>query len=218
MLACGVPGCVGYLLVKWLTYLHLSRAGARLPVRRLIPYHRRSPRADEAPATSSRSSSRRRSSCIARALRAGHAFPTGLQMVADEMPEPVGAEFKLLYDRQNFGMPLPDALKGFAERIPLLDARFFVTAVLTQRETGGNLSEVLDNLASSSASASRSSARSASSRRTDGSRAGFWRPAAGAGRRALLSSSPDHMKMLITRSARDQDDRRSPARCRSSAR
>ena len=68
-------------------------------------------------------------------------------MVADEMPEPVGAEFKLLYDRQNFGMPLRDALKGFAERVPILDARFFVTAVLTQRETGGNLSEVLDNLA-----------------------------------------------------------------------
>ncbi len=68
-------------------------------------------------------------------------------MVADEIPDPVGAEFKLLYDRQNFGMPLPDALRDFSERIPLLDARFFATAVLTQREAGGNLSEVLDNLA-----------------------------------------------------------------------
>ena len=84
---------------------------------------------------------------IARALRAGHAFTTGLGMVADEMNDPVAAEFKLLYDRQNFGMPLPDALRAFAERIPLLDARFFATAVLTQREAGGNLSEVLDNLA-----------------------------------------------------------------------
>ena len=84
---------------------------------------------------------------IARALRAGHAFTTGLSMVADEIPDPVGAEFKLLYDRQNFGMPLPDALRSFAERVPLLDARFFATAVLTQREAGGNLSEVLDNLA-----------------------------------------------------------------------
>ena len=84
---------------------------------------------------------------IARALRAGHAFTTGLGMVADEIPDPVGSEFKLLYDRQNFGMPLPDALRAFAERIPLLDARFFATAVLTQREAGGNLSEVLDNLA-----------------------------------------------------------------------
>ena len=84
---------------------------------------------------------------IGRALRAGHAFTTGLVMAADEIPAPVGEEFKLLYDRQNFGMPLPEAMKAFAARIPLIDARFFVTAVLTQRETGGNLSEVLDNLA-----------------------------------------------------------------------
>jgi tight adherence protein B len=85
---------------------------------------------------------------IARALRAGHAFPTGLQMVADEIGAPVGPEFKLLYDRQNYGMPLADALRAFARRIPVLDAKFFVTAVLTQRETGGNLSGVLDNLSS----------------------------------------------------------------------
>jgi tight adherence protein B len=85
---------------------------------------------------------------IARALRAGHAFTTGLAMTAEEIPAPVGEEFKLLYDRQNFGMPLPDAMRAFAARIPLIDARFFVTAVLTQRETGGNLSEVLDNLSS----------------------------------------------------------------------
>jgi tight adherence protein B len=85
---------------------------------------------------------------IGRALRAGHAFTTGLSMAAEEIPAPVGEEFKLLYDRQNFGMPMPDAMKAFAARIPLIDARFFVTAVLTQRETGGNLGEVLDNLAS----------------------------------------------------------------------
>ena len=85
---------------------------------------------------------------IGRALRAGHAFTTGLAMAAEEIPKPVGEEFKLLYDRQNFGMSMPDAMKAFAARIPLIDARFFVTAVLTQRETGGNLGEVLDNLAS----------------------------------------------------------------------
>ena len=83
---------------------------------------------------------------IARALRAGHAFTTGLGMVADEVTEPVRSEFRLLHDRQNYGMLLPDALKSLAERVPLLDARFFVTAVLTQRESGGNLSEVLDSL------------------------------------------------------------------------
>ena len=85
---------------------------------------------------------------IARALRAGHTFQTGLLMVADEIPAPVGTEFRLLYDRQNFGMPIPEALRSFAERVPLLDAKFFATAVLTQRDAGGNMAEVLDNLSS----------------------------------------------------------------------
>jgi tight adherence protein B len=83
---------------------------------------------------------------IGRTLRAGHAFTTGLKLVAEELPQPVSTEFKVLYDRQSFGMPLDDALKAFAERVPVVDARFFVTAVLTQREAGGNLAEVLDNL------------------------------------------------------------------------
>jgi tight adherence protein B len=85
---------------------------------------------------------------LSRALRAGHALTTGLSMVAEEMPAPIAAEFQTLYDQQNFGLPLSQALKNFAERIPSLDARFFVTAVLTQKEAGGNLSEVLDNLSS----------------------------------------------------------------------
>lgn len=84
---------------------------------------------------------------IARALRAGHAFTTGIKIAAEELPAPAGPEFKLLYERQNYGAQLPDALRTFASRVPLLDARFFVTAVLTQREAGGNLSEVLDRLA-----------------------------------------------------------------------
>ena len=83
---------------------------------------------------------------IARALRAGHTFQSGLNMVAEELPSPVGPEFRLLYDQQNFGMPMADALRSFADRTPLLDAKFFATAVLTQREAGGNLAEVLDNL------------------------------------------------------------------------
>jgi tight adherence protein B len=84
---------------------------------------------------------------IARALRAGHAFATGLKMAAEEMPDPVGPEFRLLFERQNYGASVNDALRGFAERIPIIDARFFATAVLTQREAGGNLAEVLDRLA-----------------------------------------------------------------------
>jgi tight adherence protein B len=84
---------------------------------------------------------------MARAIRAGHAFQTALGMVADELPEPVGPEFKKTFDQQNFGLPLRDALNEMAARITILDVRFFVTAVLIQRETGGNLSEILDNLA-----------------------------------------------------------------------
>jgi tight adherence protein B len=85
---------------------------------------------------------------VARSLRAGHALPVALGMVAEMMPAPVGKEFRMLFDEQHFGLTLPDALRNFARRVPLLDARFFVTAVLIQREAGGNLAEVLDNLSS----------------------------------------------------------------------
>jgi tight adherence protein B len=83
---------------------------------------------------------------LSRAIRAGHAFQTAMGMVADELPEPVGPEFKKTFDQQNYGLPLRDALNEMAERIALLDVKFFVTAVLIQRDTGGNLSEILDNL------------------------------------------------------------------------
>jgi len=84
---------------------------------------------------------------VSRALKAGHAFATGLKMVADEMDDPVGPEFRKVFDEQNFGLPLKDALQNLTDRIPVLDVRFFATAVLIQRETGGNLSEILENLA-----------------------------------------------------------------------
>ena len=84
---------------------------------------------------------------LSRAIRAGHAFQTAMGMVADEMPDPVGPEFKKAFDQQNFGLPIKDALNQLAERVALLDVRFFVTAVTIQRETGGNLAEILDNLA-----------------------------------------------------------------------
>jgi tight adherence protein B len=84
---------------------------------------------------------------LSRAIRAGHALQTALGMVADELKAPVGPEFKKTFDQQNFGLPLRDALNELAERIALLDVRFFVTAVLIQRDTGGNLAEILDNLA-----------------------------------------------------------------------
>jgi tight adherence protein B len=83
---------------------------------------------------------------VSRALKAGHAFATGMKMVADEMPDPVGTEFRKAFDEQNFGLPLKDALSNMTVRMPSLDVRFFATAVLIQRETGGNLSEILENL------------------------------------------------------------------------
>lgn len=84
---------------------------------------------------------------MSRAIRAGHAFSAGLKMVADELSDPVGPEFRKTFDEQNFGLPLKESLNNLADRVPLLDVRFFATAVLIQRETGGNLSEILDNLA-----------------------------------------------------------------------
>jgi tight adherence protein B len=84
---------------------------------------------------------------MSRALRAGHAFATGLKMVADELDEPVGPEFRKTFDEQNFGLPIKDALANLTVRMPLIDVRFFATAVMIQRDTGGNLSEILENLA-----------------------------------------------------------------------
>ena len=84
---------------------------------------------------------------VSRAIRAGHAFQAAIGMVADELPAPAGPEFKKVFDQQNFGLPLRDALNALAERLPLVDVKFFVTAVAIQRDTGGNLAEILDNLA-----------------------------------------------------------------------
>lgn len=83
---------------------------------------------------------------LARAVRAGHAFPTALELLATEMGEPVGGEFRKLFEEQKFGLPLRDALLNMAERMPIVDVKFFATAVMLQRETGGNLAEILDGL------------------------------------------------------------------------
>jgi tight adherence protein B len=83
---------------------------------------------------------------LARAVRAGHAFTTALEMIANEVSEPVAGEFRQLYEEQKFGLPVRDALLNLADRVPLVDIKFFVTAVMLQRETGGNLAEILDNL------------------------------------------------------------------------
>ncbi len=84
---------------------------------------------------------------LSRAVRAGHAFSTGMEMIGKELPEPVAGEFRRTFEEQNLGLPLREALFNLTERIPLIDVRFFVTALLIQKETGGNLAEILDNLA-----------------------------------------------------------------------
>jgi tight adherence protein B len=146
LLASGLCALVPAIVAHWLTgmplvALPIAALAAMVPVsvlrlkrtKRVLKFEEQFPEALD---------------LMSRALKAGHAFTTGLSMIAEEMPDPIGPEFRLLYDQQNFGMPLPEALKSFARRIPLLDARFFVTAVLIQRESGGNLSEILDNIAS----------------------------------------------------------------------
>jgi tight adherence protein B len=83
---------------------------------------------------------------VARALRAGHSLAAGLQVVAGEMPEPIAKEFGRVYEEQNLGVSLEEALAHLCERIPNLDLRFFVTSVNIQRQTGGDLAEILDRI------------------------------------------------------------------------
>lgn len=83
---------------------------------------------------------------ITRALRSGHAFSSALQMVGDEMAEPIAGEFSIVHDEVNFGVALQQALTNLSERVPLTDLRYFIVSVLIQRESGGNLTEVLGNL------------------------------------------------------------------------
>ncbi|MGB9150879.1 MAG: type II secretion system F family protein [Burkholderiales bacterium] len=83
---------------------------------------------------------------IGRAMRAGNAFPAALKMVGDEMSDPISGEFRITCDEVNYGVAMPDALMHLSTRVPSTDLRYFVIAVLIQRETGGNLAEILDNI------------------------------------------------------------------------
>ncbi len=83
---------------------------------------------------------------ISRALRAGHALPSGLKMAGNEMFDPIAREFRITHDEINFGVSMQQALTNFGERVPITDVRYFIVAVLIQREAGGNLAEILDNL------------------------------------------------------------------------
>jgi tight adherence protein B len=83
---------------------------------------------------------------VARALRAGHSLGAGMHVVAEEMPSPIAEEFGRVYEEQNLGIPVEESLRNIAERVPNLDLRFFVTSVAIQRQTGGDLAEILDKI------------------------------------------------------------------------
>jgi tight adherence protein B len=83
---------------------------------------------------------------LARSMRAGHAFTMSLEMVGEEIRDPLGQEFRTLFNEQNLGAPLDVALANFNNRVPLLDVRFFTSSVMLQKQTGGNLSEILNRL------------------------------------------------------------------------
>jgi tight adherence protein B len=83
---------------------------------------------------------------LARSMRAGHAFTISLRMASEDLPNPLGLEFRTLFNEQNLGAPIDTALYNMADRVPLLDVRFFVSAVILQKQTGGNLGEILTRL------------------------------------------------------------------------
>jgi tight adherence protein B len=83
---------------------------------------------------------------FARSLRAGHSFTGAIQFVAQEMPDPIGPEFQKVFEEQNLGIPLRQALIGMADRVDTFDLKIFVTAIMIQRETGGNLAEIVDKI------------------------------------------------------------------------
>lgn len=83
---------------------------------------------------------------VARALRAGHSLGAGMHVVAEEMPSPICDEFGRVFEEQNLGIPIEDAMRSMCERVPNLDLRFFVTSVAIQRQTGGDLAEILDKI------------------------------------------------------------------------
>lgn len=84
---------------------------------------------------------------IGRAMRAGHPLSAGLKMASDETPEPLAGELRRVFEEQRFGMPFEEAILGLCDRVPLIDVRMLVTAILVQRDVGGNLAEVLDKIA-----------------------------------------------------------------------
>lgn len=125
--ASGMVALLATALGAWLPYLHVNRKKTK----RLAAFEEQFPEAVE---------------LVARSLRAGHPFSASLKLASEECEQPVQGEFRQVFEEQRLGLPLDDALIGLAQRVDMVDTRIFVTAVMIQREVGGNLAEVLDNL------------------------------------------------------------------------
>ena len=138
---CFVTGLVAgvWLHVPGLALLPFAAGVAALPLLRLS-------RAREARMTRFERQLPEALDMMGRAMRAGHAFPTALKLVGDEVAAPLGEEFKAAFDEVNFGVSMGDALNGLAQRVPSMDLQYFVVAVLIQRESGGNLTELLSSI------------------------------------------------------------------------
>ena len=141
---CALGGTAGLLVASalplpWYVRLGMSVSGAALPYllvcrarsKRLVRIEQQLPDALD---------------LMGRAMRAGHAFPTALKMVGEEMTGPLAEEFRAVFDEVSFGVAMADALSNLAARVPSTDLRYFVIAVLIQRETGGNLTELLSSI------------------------------------------------------------------------
>jgi tight adherence protein B len=141
MLGCWLGGLVIFsgMDLPFLGSLALATAGASLPVAEANRAKRKRLTKIEAMLPDALD-------MMSRAMRAGHAFPTALKMVGDEMADPLGGEFRSVFDEVNFGVSMPDALMNLATRVPSTDLRYFVIAVLIQRETGGNLTDLLSSI------------------------------------------------------------------------
>ena len=125
----------------WVASAALAAAGASLPLFYVL--HRRTRRLMKLEAQLPEATD-----LISRALRAGHSLPSALEMAGDELPQPIGTELAMVFGQINYGVSLNDALAGLTDRVPVDDLRYLVIAILIQRESGGNLAEILDNVGS----------------------------------------------------------------------
>ena len=144
---------------------------------------------------------------IARALRAGHSLASGFKVVADEMPAPISVEFGRIYEEQNLGITLEDSCMSMTERVPNLDLKFFITSVAIQRQTGGDLAEILDRIGHVIRERFKILGQ-VKALTAEGRLSGLVLVALPIGLfLMMLSIKPDYIKLLYTEEARPEDER-----------